>query len=295
MTTPTAGWPVAILGSSGIGTDLMIKIRQSDGPLSVAAMVNGVDELLDMPNFADIMLVFDTTSPRTRTGNWARLARTGVRMIDLTATAIGPYCVPVVNLDDHRDTRNLNIGTGAGQATVPIVAAVGRSGVVSYAEIVCAVASQSTEPDARASIDEFIESTSAALREVGGARRGKAVLLLSPANPPALMRSTVYCLVDRDLDREAVEHDIVDMVEQVSRYVPGYRLKQRVQFERFSIESPLYIPETGTFMGTRVTVMLEVTGAADHLPAYAGHLDIVTAAAKASAEHIAVHANGTRP
>jgi acetaldehyde dehydrogenase len=290
MTAPS--WPVAILGSGSVGTDLMVKIRQSNGPLSVAATVDGVDELLAMPTFADIRLVFDTTSPRTRTGSWTLLAGSGVWMVDLTAT--GSPCVPVVNLDDCRAARILNIGTGAGQATVPIVAAIGRSGVVSYAEIVCAVASRSAGPDDRAGIDEFIESTSAALQEVGGARRGKTVLLLSPADPPALMRSTVYCLLEGDPDREAVETDIVDMVERVSRYVPGYRLKQRVQFETFGTENPLYVPETGTFTGTRVIVMLEVTGAADHLPAYVGHLDMVTAAAKATAEHIAFHANGTR-
>jgi acetaldehyde dehydrogenase len=283
---------VAILGSGDSGTDLMIKIGQSDGPLSVAATVEGIDELLDMPDFGDIRLVFDTTSAETHAANWARLAPTGVRMIDLTSAAVGPYCVPAVNVDDHRGAHNLNMVTGGAQATVPIVAAVARSGIVSYAEIVCAVASQSAGPGTRVGIDEFLDITSAALREVGGARRGKAVLLLSPADPPVLMRSTVYCLVDGDTDRDAVENDIVEMVERVSRYVPGYRLKQRVQFEAFGADRPLYIPETGTFTGTRVTVMLEVTGAAHHLPAYAGNLDIMTSAAKATAEHIAIHASG---
>ncbi|OBC10986.1 acetaldehyde dehydrogenase (acetylating) [Mycobacterium sp. 852013-50091_SCH5140682] len=287
---------MAILGSGGVGTDLMVKIQQGDGPLSVAAMADCVDELLAMPNLADIRLVFDTTAPRIRTGSWAVLARSGVPTIDLAAETIGSHCVPALNLDDVRSDRTLTIGTGAGQATVPIVAAIGRSGVVSYAEIVCAVASRSVGPDDRAGIDEFIESTGAALREVGGARRSKVVLLLSPADPPALMRTTVYCLLDGDLDGdlddEAIEADIVDMVERVNRYMPGYRLKQRVQFETFGAESPLYIPEAGAFTGTRVTAMLEVTGAADHLPDYAGHLDMVTAAAKAAAEHIALRANG---
>ncbi|MEE6165926.1 MULTISPECIES: acetaldehyde dehydrogenase (acetylating) [unclassified Mycolicibacterium] len=287
-----ARWPVAILGSGDVGTDLMVKIQQGDGPLSVAAMADCVDELLAMPNLADIRLVFDTTAPRIRTGSRAILARSGVPTIDLAAVTIGSPCVPALNLDDVRSARTLTIGTGAGQATVPIVAAIGRSGVVSYAEIVCAVASRSVGPDDRAGIDEFIESTGAALREVGGARRSKAVLLLSPADPPALMRTTVYCLLDGDLDHEAIEADIVDMVERVNLYMPGYRLKQRVQFETFGAESPLYIPETGAFTGTRVTAMLEVTGAADHLPDYAGHLDMVTAAAKAAAEHIALRTNG---
>jgi len=303
-------WPVAILGSGNIGTDLMIKIRRDRdrAPLSMAAMVGvdpdsdglaraaqlgvpttarGVDGLLAMPEFADIKLVFDATSADAHRANWSKLAATGVRMVDLTPAAIGPYCVPVVNLDDHLDAPNLNMVTCGGQATVPIVAAVARSGIVSYAEIVSSISSKSAGPGTRANIDAFIETTTRALHVVGGAERGKAVMVLNPADPPVLMRNTVYCLVDGDTDHRRIENDVRAMVERVNDYVPGYRLKQRIQFEAFGSDNPLYIPETGKFIGTRVTVLLEVAGAADYLPAYAGNLDIMTSAAKATAERIA--------
>jgi acetaldehyde dehydrogenase len=303
-------WPVAIIGSGNIGTDLMIKILRSDGPLSVGAVVgidpksdglaraarmgvpttsDGVDGLLAMPDFADIRLVFDATSASAHRANWAKLADTGVRMLDLTPASIGPFCVPVVNLGEHLDAQNLNMVTCGGQATVPIVAAVAQSGIVSYAEIVSSISAKSAGPGTRANIDEFTETTSAALQVVGGARRGKAVMILNPADPPILMRNTVYCLVDGDADRRRIEDDVAAMVEKVNAYVPGYRLKQRVQFETFSADNPLYIPETGKFTGTRVTALLEVTGAAHYLPAYAGNLDIMTSAAKATAERIAIH------
>lgn len=309
--TAQGKWPVAIIGSGNIGTDLMIKILRSDGPLAVAAMVGidpesdglaraarmgvsttarGVDGLLDMP---DIRLVFDATSARAHLANWARLRETGVRMLDLTPAAVGPYCVPVVNIDDHLQAPNLNMVTCGGQATVPIVAAVAQSGIVSYAEIVSSISSKSAGPGTRANIDEFTETTAAALQVVGGARRGKAVMILNPADPPAMMRNTVYCLIDGDTDRQRIETDVLSMVERVKSYVPGYRLKQRIQFEAFGANNPLYIPETGKFIGTRVTVLLEVTGAADYLPAYAGNLDIMTSAAVAAAERIAIHAAET--
>jgi acetaldehyde dehydrogenase len=301
-------WPVAIIGSGNIGTDLLVKILASDGPLTVAAMVGidaasdglaraahmgipttaeGVDGLLAIPNFGEIELVFDATSATAHHANWAKLRDTGVRMLDLTPASIGPFCVPVVNLDEHIDATNLNMVTCGGQATVPIVAAVAQSGIVSYAEIVSSISSKSAGPGTRANIDEFIETTSTALEAVGGAQRGKAVLILNPAHPPALMRSTVYCLVDGDTDHLAIEQSILAMVDKVREYVPGYRLKQQIQFETFSSDNPLHIPETGKFSGTRVTVMLEVAGAAHYLPAYAGNLDIMTSAAKATAERIA--------
>jgi acetaldehyde dehydrogenase len=310
----TQQWPVAIIGSGNIGTDLMIKILRGDGPLTVGAMVGidpasdglargarmgvpitaaGVDGLLGMPDFGDIKLVFDATSAGAHHANWAKLRDTGVRMLDLTPASIGPFCVPVVNLNDHLDAPNLNMVTCGGQATVPIVAAVGQSGIVSYAEIVSSISAKSAGPGTRANIDEFTETTSTALQVVGGAQRGKAVMILNPADPPILMRNTVYCLVDGDADHHAIEADVLAMVEKVNAYVPGYRLKQRVQFETFSAENPLYIPETGKFTGTRVTVMLEVTGAAHYLPAYAGNLDIMTSAAKATAERIATHVTET--
>jgi acetaldehyde dehydrogenase len=306
---PTSqSWPVAIIGTGNIGTDLMVKIMQGDGPLTVGAVVGidpdsdglavarrmgvpttaaGVEGLLGMPGFADIRLAFDATSATAHRANWAALRDTGIRMIDLTPASIGPFCVPVVNLDDHLDEPNLNMVTCGGQATVPIVAAVGKAGIVSYAEIVSSISSKSAGPGTRANIDEFIETTATALRVVGGAQRGKAVMILNPADPPVLMRNTVYCLVDGDPDHRAIEQAIHDMVAQVACYVPGYRLKQGVQFEVFDADRPLYIPETGKFIGTRVTVLLEVAGAAHYLPAYAGNLDIMTSAAKATAERIA--------
>ncbi len=307
-----SSWPVAIIGSGNIGTDLMIKILRSDGPLTMDAMVgidpasdglaraermgvpttaDGVDGLLAMPGFADIRVVFDATSANAHRANWAKLQHTGVRVLDLTPAAIGPYCVPVVNLDDHLDAPNLNMVTCGGQATVPIVAAVSEVGIVSYAEIVSSISSKSAGPGTRASIDEFTETTAAALQAVGGAQRARAVMILNPADPPILMRNTVYCLVDGDADHGAIERSIEEMVDRVRAYVPGYQLKQRVQFETFTAEGPLFIPETGKFVGTRVTVLLEVTGAAHYLPAYAGNLDIMTSAAKATAERIATHAN----
>ena len=310
MTLTHNAWPAAIIGSDDVGIDLMIKILNGDGPLTVAAMVGtgrdsdglvraaragipttarGVDGLLAIPHFGDIRIVFDTTSADTHRDNWAKLADTGVRMLDLTPAAIGPYCVPVVNLDDHLDASNLNMVTCGGQATVPIVAAVAQSGIVSYAEIVSSISSKSAGPGTRASIDDFIETTATALQVVGGAQRGKAVMILNPADPPVLMRNTIYCLVDGDADHQRIETDVLAMVDAVSTYVPGYRLKQRIQFETFSASNPLYIPETGKFTGTRVTVLLEVAGAADYLPAHAGNLDIMTSAAKATAERIATH------
>lgn len=312
--TTTQRYPVAIIGSGNIGTDLMIKILRSDGPLEVVAMVGidpssdglaratrlgvattaeGIDGLLAMDEFADVRLVFDATSAGAHRANWSTLEPTGVRVLDLTPASIGPFCVPVVNLDEHLDAPNLNMVTCGGQATVPIAAAVGAVAAVSYAEIISSISSKSAGPGTRANIDEFTETTAAALREVGGAQRAKAVMILNPADPPILMRNTVYCLVDGDTDHSAIEASITDMVGRVNTYVPGYRLKQRVQFETFTAETPLYIPETGKFSGTRVTTMLEVTGAAQYLPAYAGNLDIMTSAAKATAERIAVHAAQT--
>ncbi|QLL07655.1 acetaldehyde dehydrogenase (acetylating) [Mycobacterium vicinigordonae] len=301
-------WPVAILGSGNIGTDLMIKILQGDGPLRMAAVAgidpdsdglararrlgvpatpDGVDGLLAMPHFGDIRLVFDATSAASHRTNWTKLEPAGVRMLDLTPAAIGPYCVPVVNLDEHLDATNLNMVTCGGQSTIPIVAAVAQHGIVSYAEIVSSISSKSAGPGTRASIDEFIETTSAALQSVGGAQRAKTVMILNPADPPVLMRNTVYCLVNGDVDHGAVESSIIDMVARVNRYVPGYRLTRGVQFETFTAENPLYIPQTGKFVGTRMTALLQVTGAGQYLPGYAGNLDIMTSAAKATAERIA--------
>jgi acetaldehyde dehydrogenase len=303
-------FPVAIIGSGNIGTDLMIKILRSAGPLTMAAMIGidpesdgldrakrlgvptssqGIDGLLAMPDFDDIRLVFDATSAGAHARHWEVLRHTGVRVLDLTPAAIGPFCVPVVNLEDHIDAPNLNMVTCGGQATVPIVAAVHQSAFVSYAEIVSSMSSKSVGPGTRANIDEFIETTATALRVVGGAQRSKVVMILNPADPPILMRNTVYCLVEGDCDHAAIDTSITAMVNEVQRYVPGYKLKQPVQFESFDADNPLHNPETGKFIGTRVTAMLQVTGAADYLPAYAGNLDIMTSAALATAERIAAH------
>jgi acetaldehyde dehydrogenase len=313
--TSTQRWPVAIIGSGNIGTDLMIKIAaDSGGPLTVAAMVGvdgasdglararsmgvpttagGVAGLLRMPEYTDIKLAFDATSADAHPSNWEALQDSGIRMIDLTPASIGPFCVPVVNLSHHLDAPNLNMVTCGGQATVPIVAAVGRAGAVSYAEIVSSISAKSAGPGTRANIEEFIETTATALRVVGGAQRGKAVLVLNPADPPVLMRNTVYCLVEGPVDHQLIEESIIDMVDRVATYVPGYRLKQDVQFEIFDSSRPLYIPETGKFTGTRVTVLLEVAGAAHYLPAFAGNLDIMTSAAKATAERVLGHIHET--
>jgi acetaldehyde dehydrogenase len=281
-------WPVAIIGSGDIATNLMVKILRGDGPLTMAAVADGVDGLMAMPIFSETRLVFDATATGVHENQWAQIESTGVRVIDLTPTAIGPYCVPAVNLDEHLTAANLNMVTCAGQATVPIVAAVARIGIVSYAEAVASISSRSVGGETRANIDQFIETTASALQVVGGAQRGKAVAILSPADPPTLARNTVFCLVDGDPDRAAIESSILDMVARVRAYVPGFRLKQRVQFESFGVANPLYIPETGKFSGTRVTVLLEVA-AADDLPAYAGNIDIMTSAAKATGECIATY------
>ncbi|MGD9618364.1 MAG: acetaldehyde dehydrogenase (acetylating) [Mycolicibacterium sp.] len=302
-------YPVAILGSGNIGTDLMIKALRS-GPVAMVAMVGidpnsdglalarrlgvatssqGIDGLLAMPEFEDVRLVFDATSAIAHVEHWKALHDKNVRVLDLTPAAVGPFCVPVVNLDDHIDVANLNMVTCGGQATVPIVAAVSEVAPVAYAEVVASIAAKSAGPGTRANIDEFIGTTSAAMRVIGGAQRSKTVLVINPADPPVLMRNTIYCLVEGDCDHAAIEASILAMVERVRRYVPGYAVKQTVQFETFGRDSALHIPETGKFIGTRVTTMLQVTGAGDYLPTYAGNLDIITSAALATAERIAEH------
>jgi acetaldehyde dehydrogenase len=301
-------WPVAIIGSGNIGTDLMIKIKRGSRRLQVVAMVgidptsdglaraarmgvattaDGVDGLLALPEAEGLQVVFDATSAAAHRDNWAKLEPTNVRVFDLTPAAIGPYCVPVVNLDDHLDAPNLNMVTCGGQATVPIVAAIGDAVPVAYAEIVSSISSRSAGPGTRANLDEFVETTAKALEVVGGASRGKAIVVLNPAEPPLLMRNTVYCLVEGDCDHDRIANSVLEMVAKVQSYVPGYQLKQAVQFEVFTPDEPLHIPETGKFWGTRVTVFLEVKGAAHYLPDYAGNLDIMTSAAMAAAERLA--------
>ncbi|PQZ94609.1 acetaldehyde dehydrogenase (acetylating) [Arthrobacter sp. MYb227] len=303
-------WPVAIIGSGNIGTDLMIKVIRGSTRLEMGAMVGidpesdglrraasfgvpttaeGIEGLLKLPNFKDIKVVFDATSASAHRANWELLKDTGVRVLDLTPAAIGLSCIPVVNMEDHLEETNLNMVTCGGQATVPMVAAISAVAPVRYAEIVSSVSARSAGPGTRANIDEFTETTSEALVQVGGAAEGKAIMILNPAEPPMLMRNTVYALVEGEQDHSALEASIGKMVSKVQEYVPGYQLKQAVQFETFGAENPLYLPGSGEFRGTRITVMLEVTGAAHYLPAYAGNLDIMTSAAMAVAERWAAH------
>ena len=297
---------VAILGSGNIGTDLMVKILRrsqrlelvamagvdpaSDGlaraaRLGVAVTADGIDGLVALPGFARVSIVFDATSAGAHRRHADLLGRLGRRLIDLTPAAVGPYVVPVVNLDQHRDAANLNMVTCGGQATIPMVAAVSQVAPVHYAEIVASIASKSAGPGTRANIDEFTETTSRAIETVGGAARGKAIIVLTPAEPPLMMRDTVFCL-SADADTAAIERSVAAMVARVQAYVPGYRLKQKVQFERFGNNDPLRIPGYGEFTGLKSSIFLEVEGAGHYLPAYAGNLDIMTSAAVAAAERL---------
>jgi acetaldehyde dehydrogenase len=299
----------AIVGSGNIGTDLMIKILRNGQHLGLAAMVGidpnsdglaraarlgvattyeGVEGLPRLPVFDQIDFVFDATSAGAHVKNDAllRKLKPSIRVIDLTPAAIGPYCVPVVNLDAHIDALNVNMVTCGGQATIPMVAAVSRVAKVHYAEIVASISSKSAGPGTRANIDEFTETTSKAIEAVGGAAKGKAVIVLNPAEPPMMMRDTVYTLSDLE-DREKIERSIEETVAKVHAYVPGYRLKQKVQFDEIPTSAPLNIPGFGKFSGLKTSVFLEVEGAAHYLPAYAGNLDIMTSAALATAERMA--------
>jgi acetaldehyde dehydrogenase (acetylating) len=305
---------VAVIGSGNIGTDLMLKVLRLSDTLEMAAMVGidpdsdglaraarlkvpttheGVDGLIRMDGFDDIDIVFDATSAKAHVENAKRLAPYGKSLVDLTPAAIGPYVVPPVNLDEHLEkgahaVDNLNLVTCGGQATIPIVHAVSRITPVPYAEIVASIASKSAGPGTRANIDEFTETTSAAIEKVGGAQRGKAIIVLNPAEPPLIMRDTVYCLIG-DADQDAIRSSVKEMVAAVAEYVPGYRLKQQVQFTPIPVGDPVHTLLTGdaSEVTTKVSVFLEVEGAAHYLPAYAGNLDIMTSAALRVAERIA--------
>lgn len=297
----------AIIGSGNIGTDLMIKILRNSNNLEIAAMVGidknsdglarakrmgvntthqGVEDLVKMPEFADIDIVFDATSANAHRYNdqFLRQHKANIKLIDLTPAAIGPYCVPVVNLQENLEQLNVNMVTCGGQATIPIVAAVSQIAKVHYAEIIASISSKSAGPGTRANIDEFTETTSKAIEVIGGASKGKAIIVLNPAEPPLIMRDTVYILSDL-VDEKLITASIEKMVEEVNRYVPGYRLKQQVQFDPVS---DLNIAGLGTFNGLKTSVFLEVEGAAHYLPAYAGNLDIMTSAALATAERMAL-------
>ena len=298
---------VAIIGSGNIGTDLMIKIirtsdvlemaafvgidPESDGlkraaRLGVATTADGIDGLVALPAWPDIGIVFDATSAAAHHLHNAVVTAAGKVMIDLTPAAIGPYVIPVVNGDRHLDSANVNMVTCGGQATIPIVAAVSSVATVHYAEIVASISSKSAGPGTRANIDEFTETTSRGIERVGGAAKGKAIIILNPAEPPMIMRDTVFTL-SSGADEAAIEQAIAEMVAKVNAYVPGYRLKQKVQFERFGSNNPVRIPGVGSYEGIKTSVFLEVEGAAHYLPAYAGNLDIMTSAGLKTAEKIA--------
>ncbi|UJB65529.1 acetaldehyde dehydrogenase (acetylating) [Acidovorax sp. YS12] len=298
----------AVIGSGNIGTDLMIKILRHGQNIEMGAMVGidaasdglaraarmgvattheGVEGLARLPVFDDIDFVFDATSAGAHVHNDAflRSLKPGLRMIDLTPAAIGPYCIPVVNGEKHLDALNVNMVTCGGQATIPMVAAVSRVAVVHYGEIVASISSKSAGPGTRANIDEFTETTSKAIEVVGGARKGKAIIVLNPAEPPLIMRDTVYTL-SAWADEDAIARSVEEVAAAVQAYVPGYRLKQQVQFDR--VDRPIRIPGVGDALtGLKTSIFLEVEGAAHYLPAYAGNLDIMTSAGLRTAEHMA--------
>ena len=298
----------AILGSGNIGTDLMMKLLGMPGRLDLRLLVGieadseglalarqrgvatcdeGIDGARALPEWQQVQIVFDATSAAAHAQHHAACQADGKQLVDLTPAAIGPYCVPVVNMAEHLYEDNVNMVSCGGQATIPMVHAVRRVAQrVPYAEIVASVASKSAGPGTRANIDEFTETTARGIEVVGGAERGKAIIVLNPAEPPMIMRDTVYTLsIGAELDE--LEASVEDMVGEVQQYVPGYRLKQKVQFERFGSNDPLRIPGMGTYEGVKSTIFLEVEGAGHYLPNYAGNLDIMTSAAKATAERIA--------
>jgi acetaldehyde dehydrogenase len=298
---------VAIVGSGNIGTDLMVKILRGSQTLRVVAMVgidpasdglaraagmgiattsDGVGGLIAMPEFAEVEIVLDATSAAAHVANARLLEPYERRLVDLTPAALGPFVIPPVNLDEHLDAPNINMVTCGGQATIPIVAAVSQVTEVPYAEIVASVSSRSAGPGTRANIDEFTETTAHAIEAVGGASRGKAIIILNPAEPPLIMRDTVYCLIG-DADLDAVRSSIERMVTEVAAYVPGYRQVQEVQFTPVDRAEVSTLVAEDAAVSWKVTVFLEVEGAAHYLPAYAGNLDIMTSAAMRVAERIA--------
>ena len=281
----------AIIGSGNIGTDLMIKMIKYPQNMELVAVVGidanseglamarergvqttheGLEGLMALPVYPEIGIVFDATSAYAHKVHDAALRADGKQVVDLTPAAIGPFTIPPVNMMDHLDQPNVNMVTCGGQATIPMVAAVSRVAPVHYAEIVASVSSRSAGPGTRANIDEFTRTTAKAIEVVGGAKRGKAIIILNPAEPPLIMRDTVHCLTATEPDQAAITAAIEAMIEQVQRYVPGYKL----------VNGPV-------FDGNRVSIFMEVEGLGDYLPKYAGNLDIMTAAAARTAEMFA--------
>jgi acetaldehyde dehydrogenase len=296
----------AIIGSGNIGTDLMLKIAntskslnligvigidpESEGlamasTMNIATSSTGLQGFMEMPEYSDTQIFFDATSAGAHQMHHDLISKDGKQMIDLTPAAIGPYCVPVVNLSEHLQAQNVNMVTCGGQATIPMVAAVNQVSSVRYAEIVASVSSKSAGPGTRANIDEFTQTTALGLEKVGGADKAKAIIVLNPAEPPLLMRNTVFTLCD-PIDQDRVKESVESMVAKVQAYVPGYRLKQEVQFERFGSNNPCAIPGYGEFEGLKASIFLEVEGAGHYLPKYAGNLDIMTSAAMGTAEEL---------
>ncbi|GAB5538500.1 MAG: acetaldehyde dehydrogenase [Salibacteraceae bacterium] len=306
---------VAIIGSGNIGTDLMIKILRTSEMLEMSVMVgidpdsdglarakrmgvatthDGVDGLIAMPEFKAIDIVFDATSAKAHHYNYGKLKPLGKRMVDLTPAAIGPYLVPPVNAERNLDLDNVNMVTCGGQATIPMVAAVSRVTKVHYGEIVASIASKSAGPGTRANIDEFTETTAQAIEKVGGAKRGKAIIILNPAEPPLVMRDTVFTLSEM-ADREAIRKSVHEMVSEVQKYVPGYELHQEVQFDEIPKDEPVYVEGLGNLSGLKTTILLKVVGAGQYLPEYAGNLDIMTSAALATGERMVKRTHEATP
>ncbi len=287
MTSSSTRMTAAIVGPGNIGTDLLAKLMrsqridvsyvvgiiESEGlararAQGIQASAEGVDWLLRQDPLPQ--LVFEATSARAHAANAPRYAEAGIQAIDLTPAHLGPMVCPPVNLREHISAPNLSMITCGGQATIPMVHAVSRVTPVPYAEIVASVASRSAGPGTRANIDEFTQTTAGAVEEVGGAARGKAIIILNPVEPPMIMRDTVFCMIAPDADRDAITASVHDMIAEVQHYVPGYTLRADPQFDE---------PREGWAGNARVAVFLEVRGNGDYLPPYAGNLDIMTAAA----------------
>ena len=299
---------VAILGSGNIGTDLMIKVMERSDVLELAMLVGidpdsdglararkrgvattheGIEGLQSDPIFDEVEVVFDATSAAAHLHHAPILEKAGKKTVDLTPAAVGPYVVPVANLDEFIDAPNVNMVTCGGQATIPIVWAVSQVANVYYGEIIASISSRSAGPGTRANIDEFTVTTARGIEEVGGADEGKAIIVLNPAEPPLIMRDTVHILCE-EADEKEITDAINDVVRRVAEYVPGYRLVKPPIFESRTDE-PLFIPGRGEVKGLRVTALLEVEGAGDYLPKYAGNLDIMTAAALRMGELMATN------